>query len=275
MKKLFAFALVIFILISNCCIRAEAATTQQEGPYKTADSAYTEEEERERLKQPVYRLEIIKQLTSWDELVDAILPKNGDYAKIVNKEDYNLVMLIKNVNNTQLFSNTSNIKITLSGLSVEGMEYERFVQKCETVIDIYNQSNSLTLVWEPIVTDGKYMQIKIMSSDLVELEIGQKVAIKEDTQYWESSAKNGSGKYGVVEENNKDIPKGFIVTVNGCAYLDKNGKIVLESYYYPYNKMEGKKIEMKDCKNQMIHICTAQKDLGWIHVADIAKFDCK
>lgn len=96
--------------------------------------------------------------------------------------------------------------------------------------------------------------------------IGQLARVELGTVYWETSQNFGSGKYGIVSNNNAYIPDDLIVMVNGVAYLDDNNNILSSSYGIT-QEIE----DIKIYKNRMLHISANGVDLGWVHPVHLTK----
>lgn len=273
MKKLFAFALCMVLMLSNLVIQAEAVTTNEQTNSRTTNqltSAKVEVPENGKLT-----LEFLSKISSWKELVDTALPIDEDYGRISNREDFCVVMLIKEINKAFKYYNTKNVKINMKGLNIEGTDYERLNKKFENVINLFNREKSLHIVWESNIIGANLMQVMLRTVDTIEMRTGQKVALKLGTKYWESSLNEGSGKFGIVTDTECKTPGGFIVTVNGFSYLGWKKTYINESEYISYDELNEQEAKMEGWKGVMIHVCKENMDLGWVHLEDIAKFDCE
>ena len=283
MKKLFAIALGMALMFSSFTARAETIsldiqTRSPEPRFSLTDSIETKEVEDGKLT-----LELIQQMSSWEELVNTTLPISDiSWNNIENKEDFYCVMLIESINKRMtvpVYHDEEYISCGLGGISLKKIDYTRLMQKYQEIIDIYNASNNLQVVWETKILNEDYMQVNIKSTNVIDIEhpvtqVGQKAILKNRAIYWESAFNDGSGKYGVATDTNHYIPEDYIVTVNGFAYYsDENRTTISESYYAPYDELGEKECDIKLWEFRMVHICTETTDLGWVYAEDVVGID--
>lgn len=240
MKKIFALVtIVLAVILSSFTANAEVKSASKEA---ADDSTLT--------------LEVIEEL-SWKELVD-----KAQY--VSSEEDQYIKWLVINIGKRNMipeYHNTEYIKCSVSGISTDGIESRRLTRKCEEVINLYNSSHSLELILD-ISYKNSRLNIKIKSKNLKYLEhpvtqVGQSAKIELGALYWQSSQSFGSGKYGIVSKENRNIPDNYIVTVDGVAYLDDNGNILSAEF--------GNNSKIELFNKRMLHISADGSDLGWVY----------
>ena len=90
-------------------------------------------------------LEYLQEFQSWDELVNVVQPIiNDNYNLIKNNEDYNCIWLIDNINQAKE-KNMYSFSRTI--LYFKMLDFDRLMQKFQTIIDCYNRSNEIQLGW--------------------------------------------------------------------------------------------------------------------------------
>jgi len=280
MKKLFAGVLCVLIfMLSGLTVQAKDTSFEQGD---TSQASFEDIETKEaNVEDGKLTLELLDQIESWEELIKTGLPISyGDRANIENKEDRYCVMLLETLNekNTEnVYHNQEYVSVGLAGIKLEEINYNRLMKKYQRIIDIYNESNNLHLVWDVKPLNFNCIQVDIESTNLIELSntatmVGQQVILKPGTRYWESPLKDGSGEYGEVSKNNLNIPKDGVVTVNGVAYYkDDSRKKIVESYYKPYNELKNNERNIVLWNYRMLHICTETTDLGWIYPENVIR----
>lgn len=279
MKKIFAGVLCVLIfMLSGYTVQAKDTSFEQDTSQASFEDVETKEANVEDGK---LTLELLDQIESWEELIKTGLPISyGDRANIGNKEDRYCVMLLETLNekNTEnVYHNQEYVSVGLGGIKLEEINYDRLLKKYQRIIDIYNESNNLHLVWEVKPLSFNCIQVDIESTNLIELSntatmVGQKVILKPGTRYWESPLNDGSGEYGEVNKNNIYIPKDGVVIVNGFVYYkDDTRKKIVESYYKPYNELKNNECNIVLWNYRMIHICTETMDLGWIYPENVIR----
>ena len=238
MKKLFT-QLILCILVSGLGVRTNAQETVEE------DNSYL-------------TIEVIEN-SFWDKLESFNYP-------VKTKEDEYLTWLIDGIreptNTIPAFGDLPYISLGIGGFREEEIDFERFIYKCQRIIDLYNHTHDLQLMMKASITCSEMLQIDVQSKkpDFIENMViltGQLAHVKE-TMYWESAQNYGSGKNGVTETR--------VVQVNGAAYLDENGEV--QSSYYGKTP---KQIEM--WAPRMLHICTEDTDLGWVYPTQLTCID--
>ena len=255
MKKKFAIVTLMGILIcSSFYTRVEAADTAK-------DVAVIASETQE-MEDGKITLEFLNQLSSWEELKNTVLPMAETYQ---NKEDFYCVMLIRSLDKPMVspIYHDEYIRIGFGGIKLNEIDYNRLMNKYQTIIDIYNASKEIQVGLETRILSESILQVYVSSDNVFYMEntptkIGQKVFLKPGTTYWESCYNDGSGRQGVVTDNDNSI-----VRVNGVAYLDENLTVV-GSYYKPYNELGETEVDINTSERRMLHICTEKSELGWI-----------
>lgn len=242
MKKLFTLTFILSILVTTLGVRANAQETMAEDEN---DNSYL-------------TIEVIEN-SFWEELESFKYPK-------ITKEDEYLNWLIDGICEPKItipaFGDIPYINFGL-GLRKEKINLDRFVYKCQRIIDLYNHTHDLQLT----------MKIKVLSSESLQIDVkqekpefienmvtltGQLAHVKEDTIYWESAQYFGSGKNGITKTK--------VVQVNGVAYLDENGDVVSSYYGTAPEQIERWAL-------RMLHICTEEGDLGWVYPTQLTCID--
>lgn len=272
MKKLLAIALGTVIMFSSLTARVCAISPDT----LQAETIKVEEAENGRLT-----MEFLEQMSSWEELVNTVLPISDIIRNDTeNEEDIYCLMLIEGINKkltAHIYHNEEYVSLGLGGINLEEIDYCRFLRKCQEIIDIYNAYNDLELVWEPQILNEKYMQIDVKSTTAIDMsnpatQMGQKVVIKHDSIYWESAWHDGNGKYGIAADTNGYIPENSIVTVNGVAYYsDESRADIVGIYYKPYDELGEQGVDIVSWKIRMLHVCTETTDLGWVYPEDVVR----
>lgn len=283
MKKLFAIVLGTALMFSSFTARAEAispdAQTQSpESQVHLTDSIETKEVEDGKLT-----LELLRQMSSWEELVNtAVSISDSSYKHTKNKEDFYTMMLINGINqksSLRIYHGAEYISHGFGGIELKKIDYDRLMQKYQTIIDIYNACNDLQLVWNPKILNEDCMQVNVTSTNAIAMshpatKVGQQVVVKQGATYWESAWNDGSGKHGIATATNSYIPEDYIVTVNGFAYyLDESRTTIMESYYKPCDELAEQESDIKPWEIRLVHICTETTDLGWVYAEDVARID--
>lgn len=272
MKKLLAIALGMVIMLSGLTARVCAISPDT----LQAETIKVEEAENGRLT-----MEFLERMSSWEELVNTVLPISDIiWDDIGNKEDLYCLMLIEGINKKKtahIYHNEEYVSLGLGGISLEEIDYYRFLRKCQKIIDIYNAYNDLELVWEPQILNEKYMQIDVKSTTEIDMsnpanQVGQKVVLKHDSIYWESAWHDGTGKHGIAADTNGYIPEDSIVTVNGVAYYsDESRTDIVGNYYKPYDELGEQGVNIEFWELHMLHVCTETTDLGWVYPEDVVR----
>ena len=285
MKKLFAIVLSLTLIFSTFGVRAKSVTFDDPPLFHTASlNTSAEIDKQKELKDGKLTLEFLEKISSWKELVNTTLPISDNYDNIENKEDYYSVMLIRSLTKTRriyIYHDAKYVKATLGGINLKQIDYDRLMKKFQAIINIYNASNELQLVWESKILSENYMQVDVKSTNLIAFDypagiVGQQVVLKADSIYWESAWNDGSSRFGIATDDNCYIPEDHIVTDNGVAYLDKNRANVIKSYYKPYAELGEDEIDINFWKFRMLHICTETTDLGWVYAENVMRvIDCK
>ena len=267
MKKIFAIILSITILFPS--INARAEVTDDATMVVTSNQSET----MEVVEDGELTIEVLQQISSWDEL-KALLSFNNKE----NEEDLYCVMLLKGIDKTHiapLYHDMEYVGIGLGGIDRKVIDQDRLMKKFQTIIDIYNKSNDLQLVWESKILNDSYMQVDVRSTNLNVLnnpaiELGDIVTVSDDAIYWESSWNDGSGNYGIIRQDNAYVPEDNTVIVNGVSYLGTENTVI-ESYYKPYNELTDNEVEIKFYERRMLHLCTPNGDLGWVYPEDVRR----
>lgn len=283
MKKLFAIVLGMALMFSSFTARAEAISLDTQTQSTESQISLTDSIETKEVEDGKLTLELLQQMSSWEELVNTAIPiSDSSYKHIENKEDFYTVMLINGINHKlslPVYHSAEYISHGLGGIKLKEIDYDRLMQKYQTIIDIYNASDELQLVWNPKILNENYMQVDITSTNVIAMKhpatkVGQQVVLKQGATYWESAWNDGSGKYGIATDTNRYIPEDYIVTVNGFAYyLDESRTTIMESYYKPYDELGEQESDIKPWKFRMVHICTETTDLGWVYAEDVVRVD--
>lgn len=305
--KLFAIVLSLSLLFTNLGVRTdgkgyapnlysdEICTKSPNFELKTEQStdvnlslALASSDSSEVVENGKLTLELLSQMSSWDELVKTAIPISGSYRNIENKEDLYCVWLIESLNDKHLsvpvYHDEMYIAYGLGGMDLEEIDVQRMMSKFRTIIDIYNHFNDLYLMWDYDILNERYLSIDVHSTNYIWMcnparEVGQRVIVRPGAKYFESAWGDGSGKFGVVkfpdtfDIGNDIFPESSIFTVNGVAYLDENWECVLESYYTPYSELGENEPEVSIWERRMLHICTENGDYGWIHAEDVMRID--
>lgn len=294
--KLFAIVLSLSFLFANIGVRTdskgyvpdlypdEICTEGLNSEFKAEQStdenvclALASSDSSEVVEDGKLTLELLSQMSSWDELVKTAVPISGSYRNIENKEDLYCVWLIEGINNKHLsvsvYHDEMYIAYCLGGIDLEEIDDQRMLSKFRTIIDIYNHFNDLYLMWDYDILNERYLSIEVQSKNYIWMcnpvrEIGQQVRVRRNTKYFESAWGDGSGKFGVTK-----FPNDIIFTVNGVAYLDENWECVLESYYTPYSELGENEPEITTWERRMLHICTEDRDYGWAYAEDLMPID--
>lgn len=299
MKKLFAIVLGIILTITSFTIPAVAVESATRNspitifPYDSSEQetleiirrivdAEANKSSDEVVPDGIITLELIENWSgSWKEFVNATLPiEPVNYAVIENMEDKYCVMLIRAINKKReasIYHNKEFVSCGLGGIQVKEVQLSRLLTKFYGIINLYNEAKEVQLVWEPKMLSEEIMQVDVKSTNLEWLEnparfIGQKVQLRKGAIYWESDWNGGSGKYGIATEGNSSIPEDYIVTVNGCSYMDENWTNTSEFQYVPYNKIGIKGSLIKSWERRLLHICTETIDLGWVYAEDVMEY---
>lgn len=286
MKKLFAMVLVVIMvmLLSSFNVRAETiepSKQPQKCDFTPSDILIPETDEGEE-KDGKITLEFLKQMSSWKELANTVLPIANIDRRKLKGEDWYSVMLIESLNKAPqtipIYHDAEYVHLCIGGISLQEIDHDRLMRKYQAIIYIYNASNRLQLVLESKILNEYYMQVDVQSINLMDLEhpataIGQHVVVKNGAKYWESSWNDGSGRYGIATDDNLYIPEDSIVTVNGVSYLDEVRTNVIESYYKPYSEVGDQKVQIETSKRRMLHICTETTDLGWVYAEDVVRIE--
>lgn len=275
MKKLFALILCV-VMMSGLMVQAEAKSETKE-TVRTKQEATKNEFKEEKLTN-----EFFSKISSWQELKKIALPISGGYENIENKEDYWCVILIESIDKTvtaPVYHDAEYVSAGLGGISLQEIDYDSLMNKYQKIIDIYNTTHQLQLVWNSEILNENYMQVKVNSTNAIEMnhpvtQIGQKVVLKKGAIYWESAGNDGTGKHGIATDTNYYIPDNYIVTVNGFAYYsDETRTTIKESYHKSYNELGEQEYSIKPQEFRMVHICTETTDLGWVNAEDVIRLD--
>lgn len=297
MKKLFAIVLGIALMLTSFTATAGAVEPATKSspmtlfPYDSPEQETLEmirritdaEVNNEAIPDGKLTLDVIENWSgSWEEFVNMTLPLEPiNYAIIENVEDQYCVMLIRGINRKMslpIYHDKEYVSLGLGGLRVKEVQLSRLLTKFHSIINLYNATNEFQLVWEPKMLSEEILQVDVNSTNVERVEhpaqfIGQKVQLRKGALYWESSWNDGSGKYGMATDGNSFIPEDYIVTVNGCSYLDENWTNVTESYYTPYNMLGTQGLSIQTSKRRLLHICTETADLGWVYAEDVTRID--
>ncbi len=254
MKKTSAILIIMTFLLLSVNTQVEAANIPQGEAVVTATE--------NQVQDGKITMEFLAQLSSWEELKNTVLPMAETYQ---NKEDFYCVMLIRSLDKpmvSPIYHDAEYIKIGFGGIKLNEIDYNRLMNKYQTIIDIYNASKEIQVGLETRISES-ILQVYVSSDNVFYMEntptkIGQKVFLKPGTTYWESCYNDGSGRQGVVTDNDNSI-----VRVNGVAYLDENWTVV-GSYYKPYNELGETEVDINTSERRMLHICTEKSELGWI-----------
>jgi len=243
MKKLFTLTLILCILVTGLGVRTNAQET------------VAEDEDNS-----VLSINVIEN-AFWEKLEGLNYP-------VRTKEDEYLTWLISGISEPTstipAFGDLPYISYSMGGLREEDIDVDRFIYKCQRIIDLYNHTHDLQLTMKAdFSTSSKMLGIDVRSEnpDFIENMVvltGQLAHVKERTIYWESAQNYGSGKNGVTDTR--------VVQVNGVAYLDENGEV--QSSYYGKTPRQ---IEM--WATRMLHICTEDTDLGWVYPTQLTCID--
>ena len=214
-------------------------------------------------------LDIIKNHSgSWEEFVNYTIPITFGftYSNIECLEDRYCLMLIQDINHTMtasIYHDAEYVKLGLGGF------------KFQAIIELYNKTNELDLVWQPEMLSEKFMQVDVKSTNLDWLEhpaltIGEVVQVRQGAKYWESSWNDGSGKYGIVTDSNPYFAEDAVLRVNGVSYQDDSRTHILSSHYCPYSKLDEDTTQI-DLSRRMLHLCSDTIDLGWFYAEDVTR----
>lgn len=279
MKKLFAIALVMDFMLSGITARAETVSPDTQPQSSEPQSSLTDFVETKEAEDGKITLELLQRITSWKELTNtAFSISDSNCNDTTNKEDFYCIMLITSINKRStapVYHDEEYISQSIGGIRLKEIDYNRLMQKYQKIIDIYNTSNNLQLVWKTKLLNEEIIQVDIKSTNISDREqpvtqVGQKAILKNGAIYWESAQNDGSGKHEVATDTNHYIPEDYVVTVNGYAYYsDKSRTTISESYYTPYGELGGKECDIKGSEFRMVHICTETTDLGWVYAEDV------
>lgn len=181
MKKNFlVMAMVVAMMIPGFQLRVEA----EEG---VVSEASTDE---------VLTLEVLQQFQSWDELVNAVIPIDGNYNKVKNNEDFDCIWLIDTINKS---TEKSSYSFSRTMLHFEAFDFDRLMQKYQTIIDCYNRSNEIQLGWNSEKIDETSFTINVYTESIHFVE-----KIIEEATSWEEVMRKMSpmlGSYSYFESH--------------------------------------------------------------------------
>ena len=249
MKKFFAVFLVVILLFSsNTMVRA-------------AESAVE-----------TLTLEQLATIPSWNELLNTV--DNIDI--VANDEEWYCCWIINGIRHPQIipiFHNEPYLSKSYGGIKLKEINQQQFLKKLDYIFNIYNASNPLHLNWKHTVLNENFMQVDIKSLNADQgsaTYLGQKVLLKEGSIYWESPEHDGTGRFGIVNETNPYIPADRKVLVNGFVYYtNERRENILKNSYCPFKELANSRLGINQGKYRMIHICTAETDLGWVWAEDV------
>lgn len=272
MKKIFAMLLSAVLLASLAIpVAADTPTNEAKSTSEDTDAKIT--------------LELIRGMSSWDELVKTIvhtlIPKDGKIGLgDVNNDDDICWTLATGIN--MAFDKVSNGILTeIDDSYLFPREWiideSSLIEKLQAIVEVFNQSNNIYLACDyEINTDNNVLIFRTLSINAIEMDfpagyVGEKVAVKNGTTYWESPIYDGVRKYGIASpKENPNIPKNYVVYVNGYVYYKTEARDdILESYYVPYEDLGSQNKEFTPDVPCMIHICTEKADLGWVWPGDV------
>ena len=251
MKKFFAVLLVVILLFSSNTM-VWAAELNKEAETLTMDFFENE--------------------SSWDELVNTV----DNIAVAANDEEWYCCWIINGIRHPQIipiFHNEPYLSKSYGGIRIKDINQQQFLEKLDYIFNIYNASNHLYLKWKYTVLNEYFMQVDIKSLNADQgsaTYLGQKVLLKEGSIYWESPEHDGSGKYGVINEMNTYIPADRKVLVNGFVYYtNETRETISKTFYTPFEQLSNSTLGINQGKYRMLHICTAETDLGWVWAEDV------
>ena len=270
MKKLFAFTLILSILLCSFIVRAGETTLN-------AENSLTESETSVNVQETETVEDNSTFLTS-EWFAELFLEESANKSQSITSEEDKYVSELSNgINKTQTmpaYHDTCYVRYIIGGIALEKVDYDRLMQKFQRVIDRYNQyhDEDLQLEITPKILNEHNMQVEVNSANLkylgnpvtcmgqlAHLELRSSIGVV----YWESSQNFGSGKHGLATINNAYIPNDLVVTVNGVAYLDDYGNII-SSFYGTTQRIEI-------WKKRMIHISANGIDLGWVYPTNLTR----
>lgn len=251
MKKFFAIILVFtFLFSTNTMVRAAELNEVVE----------------------TLTMEFFENESSWDELVNTV----DNIAVAANDEEYYCCWIIDGIRHSQIkpiFHNQPYISKSYGGIRIKDINQQQFLKKLEYIFDIYNASNPMLLNWKHTVLNKDFMQVDIKSTNAdigSATYIGQRVLVKEGSIYWESPEHDGTGRCGIVNETNPYIPANRNVLVNGFVYYtNESRESILQNSYSPFKELSNSTLGINQGKYRMLHICTADTDLGWLWAEDV------
>lgn len=252
MKKfMFAVIMVFFFLLSTTTL-VRAAELNKEAETLTMD--------------------FFKNVSSWEELLTTV--DNIDVA--TDDEEWYCCWIINGIRHSQIkpiYHNQQYISKIYGGIRIKDINKEQFLKKLDYIFNIYNASNHLYLKWKHTVLNEYFMQVDIKSLNADQgsaTYLGQKVLLKEGSIYWESPEHDGTGRFGIVNETNPYIPADRKVLVNGFVYYtNERRESILKNSYCPFKELANSRLGINQGKYRMIHICTAETDLGWVWAEDV------
>ncbi len=96
--------------------------------------------------------------------------------------------------------------------------------------------------------------------------------IKNESKYFESSWGFGSGRYGIIEKENKYINIPCYVRINGYSYLDENGYVISSNFIEKENNIEIPKPPEK-ATNLWVHFSGPVYRNGWVDSSNVKPID--
>ena len=131
----------------------------------------------ENADEPKITTEVLNQISSWDELVETTVPITGDYSTIKNSEDFDCVWLIDTINKSTR-SGSYNFQRTM--IETESINYDRLMEKYQTIIEIYNNSFTRNLTLEFEKGEQNSFQIRVFTKSEEKLS-----TLVENSTSWE------------------------------------------------------------------------------------------
>ena len=169
MKKLFAIALVMNLMFSGCSARTETVSSDTNTQSSDSQFSMTDSVETKETEDGTLTLGLMENMSSWEDLANTALSTSDNDS--TNTEDFYCKMLIKSINKRSTapaYNNEEYISCSVGGICIKEIDSTRLMQKYQKIIDIYNTSNNLQLVWETKSLSEDYMQVDVKSTNITQ-----------------------------------------------------------------------------------------------------------